>query len=82
MAKAKMIGSHSLAGSTSAANSSLARSNSCGPASDWAVGAGKLLFETGQGPANQAQHAFLGDRLGFFVASRSFFRSASSLLRC
>ena len=37
-----------------------------GPARERAVGAGKLLFETGQGAADQAQYALFGGRLGFF----------------
>ncbi|MCY1427410.1 hypothetical protein D9M71_432560 [compost metagenome] len=37
-----------------------------GPARERTVVAGKFLFDRGQGSANQAQHAFFGNRLGLF----------------
>ena len=66
MAKPKMIGSHSLAGSISALSSSLARSNSLDQRVSGLSAPENCFSKLARVPPIRPEHAFFGGRLGFF----------------
>jgi len=82
MAKAKMIGSHSLAGSISAVSSSLAWSNSLDQRLSGLSAPENCCSRLDSVPPIKPSTPSSAAGWAFCVVSRSFFRSLSSLVRC